>query len=501
MQEESGVVSQRRKKLSELRQMGVEPYPHRFERSHSVEEVLRDFESLGAEDREVVVAGRLKSIRGHGKVGFADLQDGSATIQIYVKRDAVGEKLYALYALLDIGDIVGVGGKVFRTRTGEKSIAVNSLSLLAKTTRPLPVAKEREEEGHRVVFDAFTDKEYRYRQRCLDLALNPDVREVFRKRSLIITTIRSALDQKGFLEVETPILQPLYGGASARPFVTHHNALDVTLYLRISDELYLKRLIVGGLDRVYEFCKDFRNEGMDRLHNPEFTLLELYQAYADYDDMMSLAEELVSTAALRVNGTNRLSYHGEEVDLSPPWRRLPMLEAIRQYAGVDVSDQTDGGARDACRRLGIATTPEMGVGKMIDEIFKDRVERYLIQPTFITDYPVETSPLAKRHRRDPRLVERFEPFVCGGEIGNAFSELNDPADQRERFEEQMRLRMRGDDEAQVLDEDYIRALEYGMPPTGGLGIGIDRLVMLLTGSHSIRDVILFPQMRPEGGRD
>lgn len=501
MKEESGIVAERLRKLSELRLLGVEPYPHRFERSHSVEQVLRDFESLGTEDREVAVAGRLRSIRGHGKVGFADLQDGPATIQIYVRRDVLGEELYSVFALLDIGDIVGVGGKVFRTRTGEKSIAVSSLSLLSKTTRPLPVAKEREEEGQRIVFDAFADKEQRYRQRYLDLALNPEVREVFRKRSLIISSIRSALDEKGFLEVETPVLQPLYGGASARPFLTHHNALDITLYLRISDELYLKRLIVGGLDRVYEFCKDFRNEGMDRLHNPEFTLLELYQAYADYGDMMSLTEELVSEAALRVNGTTIVKYHDEDVDLSPPWRRLPMLEAIHQYAGVDLSGQTDDCARDACRRLGILTTPEMGVGKMIDEIFKERVERFLIQPTIITDYPVETSPLAKRHRVDPRLVERFEPFVCGGEIGNAFSELNDPADQRERFEEQMRLRMRGDEEAQVLDEDYIRALEYGMPPTGGLGIGIDRLVMLLTGSHSIRDVILFPQMRPEGGRD
>jgi lysyl-tRNA synthetase class 2 len=355
--------------------------------------------------------------------------------------------------------------------------------------------KERIEDGKQIVYDAFADKEHRYRHRYLDLILNAEVREVFKKRTRIIDAIRSFLNERGFLEVETPILQPLYGGASARPFVTYHNALDMTLYLRISDELYLKRLIVGGFERVYEFCKDFRNEGMDKFHNPEFTLLELYQAYADYNDMMSLTEQLISFAALMANGTMEITYQGTVINFVPPWRRVRMLDAIQEHTGIDLTGMSEDEIRATCRRLNVPITEEMGSGKMIDQIFKESVEGHLIQPTFITDYPVETAPLAKRHRDNPHLVERFEPFICGGEIGNAFSELNDPIDQRERFEEQMRLRRRGDEEAQVLDEDYIQALEYGMPPTGGVGIGIDRLVMLLTDSASIRDVILFPQMR------
>ncbi|MBI4530198.1 MAG: lysine--tRNA ligase, partial [Candidatus Latescibacteria bacterium] len=499
-QEEPDLVQQRLNKLDELRGRGIQPYPYRFERSHTALEVLRDFDTLQSTGADVAIAGRLRSIRGHGKVGFAHLQDGEGRIQVYIRKDTVGGTQFAVYERLDIGDVLGVRGTVFQTKTGERTVAVRDLTLLAKAIRPLPVVKERIEDERQLVYDAFTDKEQRYRQRYLDLILNAEVREVFRKRTQIISAIRAFLNERGFLEVETPILQPLYGGASARPFVTHHNALDMTLYLRISDELYLKRLIVGGIERVYEFCKDFRNEGMDRFHNPEFTLLEVYQAYADYHDMMSLTEEMIVSVALEVGGTTKITYQGTEVDLTPPWQRIRMLDAIAEHTGVDLSTMEEEEVRATCRRLGVSIGEGIGMGKMIDQVFTERVEEHLVQPTFIMDYPVATAPLAKRHRDNPRLVERFEPFICGGEIGNAFSELNDPIDQWERFEEQMRLKMRGDEEAQVLDEDYVRALEYGMPPTGGLGIGIDRLVMLLTDSASIRDVILFPHMRPEGGK-
>ena len=496
---ESQLIDQRLKKLELIREMGIEPYPYRFQPTHSSDALRSQFDSLEASESEVTIAGRLMVTRGHGKAAFADLRDGEGRFQIYVKLDVVGEETFGLWRLLDIGDFVGVAGPVFRTRTGEMTVRVRKLEILSKAIRPLPVPKEEVKDGERVVHDAFSDIELRYRRRYLDLALNPEVREVFRKRTRVISSIRRFLDERGFLEVETPALQPIYGGASARPFVTHHNALDIPLYLRISDELYLKRLIVGGFDRVYEICKDFRNEGIDRTHNPEFTLLELYQAYADYGDMMSIAEELVASVAEEVNGSPRISYQGEEVDLTPPWRRLPMMEAIQMHADIDPMNASDPDLEVLCQRLGVEVEPGLSRGKLIAEIFDAAVAPHLVQPTFVTDYPVELSPLAKRHRRSRDLTERFEPFICGGEIGNAFSELNDPIDQRRRFEEQMVLRAEGDDEAHVMDEDYVRALDYGMPPTGGLGIGVDRVVMLLTDSASIRDVILFPQMRPEEG--
>jgi len=495
--EESALIRERREKLSKIKDMGICPYPYGFERTHTPAEIKERFEDLEASEAHIAVAGRLMTLRGHGKTSFADLQDDGERIQIYVRRDRVGEEQYTLYRLLDIGDFVGVEGRAFRTRTGEMTVMVEAVMVLTKSVRPLPVVKERIEGGKRVAYDEFSDKELRYRQRYLDLTLNPEVRETFRKRTQIMSEMRRFLDDRGFLEVETPILQPIYGGASARPFRTYHNALDMPLYLRIADELYLKRLIVGGLDRVYEFSRNFRNEGIDRWHNPEHTTMELYQAYADYQEMMRITEEMVSALAEKVTGSPIISYQGTQLDLSPPWKRLPLLDGIAEYAGVDVRDASEAELEAVCAKLEVEVDDTMGAGKMIDEIFEAYVEEHLIQPTFVTDYPVETSPLAKRHRDNPKLVERFEPFVCGGEIGNAFSELNDPDDQRERFEGQMRLKERGDEEAQVLDEDFLRALEYGMPPTGGLGIGVDRLTMLLTDSASIRDVILFPHMRPE----
>jgi lysyl-tRNA synthetase class 2 len=432
-----------------------------------------------------------------GKASFCHVQDSRGKIQVYLKRDDLGEA-YDHFKLLDIGDIVGVEGFVFRTRMGEVSIHARQYRLLAKSLRPLPIVKEKvDEQGNRTVFDPFADKELRYRQRYVDLVVNESVRDVFIKRAKIQRTIRSFFDARGYLEVETPILQPLYGGAFARPFVTHHNALDIDLFLRIADELYLKRLIVGGFDGVYEFAKDFRNEGMDRTHNPEFTMLELYVAYRDYRWMMDCVEELVTHVAQEVNGTTTWKVGDHEINFGRPWKRLTMYDAIREYTGRDLRGLTDDAIRKICKELHIEIEPGAGRGTMIDEIFSEHVEPKLIQPTFITDYPLEMSPLAKKHRSEPGLVERFEVIVNGHELCNAFSELNDPIDQRMRFEDQMRLRAGGDEEAQVLDEDFLRALEYGMPPTAGLGIGIDRLTMLFTGQDSIRDVLLFPQMKPE----
>ena len=481
--------------------MGIAPYPYRFQKTHSCREIRDDFETIQASESEVVLAGRLIALRGHGKAGFADLRDDEGRIQLYAKSELIGEEGFQLWKLFDIGDFIGVTGRLFRTRTGEMTVEARQVELLAKAIRPLPVPKEEVRGEERVVHDAFSDKELRYRRRYLDLALNPETREVFRRRSAIISAIRSFLDAKGFLELDTPVLQPLYGGAFARPFVTHHNALDMRLYLRISNELYLKRLIVGGFERVYEFSKVFRNEGIDRSHNPEFTLLELYQAYADYNDMMRLTEALFAHVAENVVGSTQISYQGEEVDLTPPWKRMTMREAIETFGGVGIEGASASDLKKVCEKLGIEVEAGANAGQMIDEIFDGRVKPNLIQPTFIVDYPVALSPLAKRHRKDPELTERFEPFICGWEVGNAFSELNDPLDQRTRFEDQMALREGGDEEAQVLDEDYIRALEYGMPPTGGLGVGIDRLTMLLTDAPSIRDVILFPHMRPEEARE
>ena len=496
---ESGLIEQRLKKLEAIRALGHEPYPYRFQGTHSTTELRSSFESIEASAAEVSIAGRLMVTRGHGKAAFADLRDGEGRFQIYIKLDVVGEETFALWKLLDIGDFLGVRGTLFRTRTEEMTIEVHHLEVLSKSIRPLPVPKEDVRDGERVVHDQFSDKELRYRRRYLDLALNPDVRVVFKKRSAIVSAIRRFLDDRQFLEVETPVLQPIYGGASARPFTTHHNALGMELFMRISDELYLKRLICGGFERVYEISKVFRNEGIDSTHNPEFTLMELYQAYADYGDMMEIAEQMVSYVAETVTGSSKIQYQGQEIDLSPPWNRISMLDAIGQEADIDVRAAEDSDLKALCNKLGVEIEDGANRGQLIDEIFDVSVAPGLIQPTFVTDYPVEMSPLAKRHRSEERLTERFEPFVCGGEIGNAFSELNDPIDQRQRFEHQMSLKAEGDDEAQVMDEDYVRALEHGMPPTGGLGIGIDRLAMLLTDSPSIRDVILFPHMRPEEG--
>ena len=495
MEDYNQLIFQRKEKLKKLEEMGINPFPYNFERTHSSTEVRGRFSEL--ENKTVQVSGRIMSNRLMGKAGFFHIADMEARLQIYIKKDQVGTKAFDLYKILDIGDIVGIVGKVFKTRTDEITVVADKLELLSKSLRPLPIVKEKVEDDKKVVYDPFSDKEMRYRQRYVDLIVNPEIKDVFLKRSRIISSLRAFLNSHGYLEVETPILQPIYGGASARPFRTHHNTLDMTLYLRIADELYLKRLIIGGFEGVYEFAKDFRNEGMDRFHNPEFTQMELYVAFQDYQWMMKLTEEMIHNVAKEVMGSSTIKFQGNEINLTPPWRRLPLFEGIKEYAKVDIADADEEELRKAATKLKIDAEGDWGRGKIIDEIFSELVEPKLIQPTFIIDYPVEMSPLAKKHRDNPGLVERFEPIIAGKEIGNAFSELNDPLDQRQRFEAQMKLRAEGDEEAQVLDEDFIRALEYGMPPTAGLGIGIDRLVMLLTDQASIRDVIFFPQMRPE----
>ncbi len=490
------LMIRRRQELDALIKSGVNPYPCSFDRTHYSREII-ERTNAGDELPDVSVAGRIMSIRRMGKASFCHLQDSQGKIQVYLKRDDLNE-VYDLFKLLDIGDIIGVKGYIFKTKTGEISVHARSFDVLAKSLRPLPIVKEKtDEKGEKVTYDPFSDKELRYRQRYLDLVVNPDVREVFLKRSSILKTMRKFLDDRGYLEVETPILQPIYGGAFARPFITHHNALNIGLYLRIADELYLKRLIIGGFDGVYEFAKDFRNEGMDRSHNPEFTMLEVYVAYRDYLWMMKMVEEFISTTAREVNGTTLCIVSGNKVDLAPPWKRLSMFEAIKEYTGKDLRGKPEDQLRPIAKDLHVDIDAVRGTGPMIDEIFSQLVEPRLIQPTFITDYPLEMSPLAKKHRHQPDLVERFEVIIGGHEICNAFSELNDPIDQRQRFVEQMNLRAKGNEEAQVLDEDFLKALEYGMPPTAGLGIGIDRLVMLLTNRDSIRDVIFFPQMKPE----
>ncbi len=494
----NALMLRRREELAALREMGIDPYPHGYEVNASSAAIIASF-AEGGDERRVSVAGRIMSMRRMGKASFFHIQDSAGRIQVYLKKDDLGAA-YDAFRLLDIGDILGVEGFVFRTRTGEISIHAGSFQLLAKSLRPLPVVKEKTDEaGNTVTFDPFADKELRYRQRYVDLAVNPAVRDVFMKRSQIYRSMRTFLDSRGYLEVETPILQPLYGGAFAKPFITHHNALDIDLYLRIADELYLKRLIVGGFDGVYEFAKDFRNEGMDRSHNPEFTMMELYVAYRDYRWMMDLVEQMVGAVATDVNGRTTVTAGGNTIDFAPPWRRLTMFGAIRESTGLDLRGKTEGELKEACKSLHLDTDGLVGSGAFIDEIFSEKVEPSLIQPTFILDYPIEMSPLAKKHRSEPGLVERFEVIVNGQELCNAFTELNDPIDPRARFEEQMKSRARGDLEAQVLDEDFLRALEYGMPPAAGLGIGIDRLAMLITGQDSIRDVLLFPQMKPERG--
>jgi lysyl-tRNA synthetase class 2 len=486
----------RRQKIDKLKEITVEAYPYFFNQTHLSDEIINNFTTF--ENKNVAISGRMMSIRLMGKAAFFHLQDQNGRIQVYIRNENVGDKTFELFKILDLGDIVGVEGKVFKTRTGEISVLADKFELLTKSLRPLPIVKEKMEADQKVVFDQFADVDMRYRQRYVDLIVNPGVKEVFIQRSRIINSIREYLSKNGFMEVETPVLQPIYGGATARPFITHHNALDMDLYLRIANELYLKRLIIGGFDRVYEFAKDFRNEGIDRFHNPEFTQLELYVAYKDYLWLMEFVEDLFHYLANTILDTSKIPYQGNEINLTPPWKRITMFNAIKQYTGIDISGMNENELRNMVRKMNIEEDNTMGYGKLVDKIFSEHVEPQLIQPTFIMDYPIEMSPLAKRHRSKPGLVERFEPIIGGKEIGNAFSELNDPLDQKNRFLEQLKLKERGDEEAQILDEDFLRALEYGMPPTAGLGIGIDRLTMLLTDSASIRDVIFFPHMRPEG---
>ena len=495
----------RRQEREELIKHGINPYPYEtFKVDVSSADILQNYEKRKTDYKNVSIAGRIMGRRIMGNASFAELQDATGRIQLYIRRDDLcpGEDktLYneVFKKLLDIGDIIGVKGYVFTTQTGEISIHVTELVLLTKSLKPLPVVKETEDEnGNKTLHDAFSDPEARYRQRYVDLIVNPDVRETFVKRTLLTNTIREYLNDKGYLEVETPILQPIYGGAAARPFKTHHNTLDMTLYLSIANELYLKRLIVNSFDGVYEFYKDFRNEGMSRFHNPEFTQIELYVAYKDYNWMMDVVEEMVEKIALRLHGKTELQVGNNLINFQRPWKRFTMFEAIHHFTGIDITELDEEGLRSVAGELNIKVDPTMGKGKLIDEIFGAKCEPNLIQPTFITDYPVEMSPLAKRHRSKEGLVERFEAICNGKEICNSFSELNDPIDQRARFEEQLELGKRGDTEAMVLDEDFLRALEYGMPPTAGLGIGIDRLTMIMTNYNSIQDVIFFPQMKPE----
>jgi lysyl-tRNA synthetase, class II len=490
----------RRNSLHKLRDMGINPYPAaEFKINITAKQILQNFNPEILNLQEVIFAGRLMSQRIMGKVTFAELQDESGRIQIYVSRDDIcpGEDktLYneVFKKLLDIGDIIGVKGFVFKTQMGEITIHVKEFTILCKSIRPLPIVKTKEDK----TFDAFTDPEQRYRQRYLDLIVNPQVREVFRNRTKIINVMRDMFNERNYLEVETPVLQPIPGGAAARPFITHHNALNMPLYLRIADELYLKRLIVGGFEGVYEFAKDFRNEGMDRTHNPEFTVMEIYVAFKDYNWMMDFTEEIFERITLAIHGKTAIQVGNQMIDFKRPFKRITMYDAIREHTGIDISGMDEQALREVCLNLDIAVDNTMGKGKLIDEIFGGKCEGHYIQPTFIMDYPIEMSPLCKKHRSNPDLTERFELMVNGKELCNAYSELNDPIDQYERFQDQLRLSEKGDNEAMFIDMDFIRALEYGMPPTSGMGIGIDRLTMLMTNSVSIQDVLFFPQMKPE----
>ena len=487
----------RREKLEKLTQMGINAFPaEEYTITDTTESIKNNFE----EGKKVKLAGRLVSRRIQGKASFAELQDSLGRVQVYFNRDEIcpddNKDLYnEVYKhLLDIGDIIGIEGELFKTQVGEMTVMVKNFTLLTKTLRPLPFAKT-DENG--VVHDAFNDPELRYRQRYVDLVVNPYVKETFVKRTKLFNAMRQFFNDAGYFEVETPVLQPIPGGASARPFITHHNALDIPLYLRIANELYLKRLIVGGFDGVYEFSKNFRNEGMDRTHNPEFTAMEIYVAYKDYNWMMDFTEKLLEHCAIAVNGTTKATFGEHEIDFKAPYERISMTDAIKKFTGFDITGKTEEELRTFAKSIGIEVDETMGKGKLIDEIFGEKCEGNFIQPTFITDYPVEMSPLTKKHRSKEGLTERFELMVCGKEIANAYSELNDPIDQRERFEEQLRLSEKGDDEAMFIDQDFLRALEYGMPPTAGLGIGIDRLIMFLTNNASIQEVLFFPQMKPE----
>jgi lysyl-tRNA synthetase, class II len=485
------ILKNRRIKLEQIRALNINPFPFRFERTHLSSDIITNFDLLESNATSVKAAGRLMSIRSHGKTVFGHLKDGAGLIQIYVRKDDIGEDDYKRFGLFDMGDIIGVEGTVFKTHTGEITIRVASFELLAKSLQPLP------EKYH-----GLQDKELRYRRRYLDLLANPEVLDTFRMRTKIINAMRKFLDERGFLEVETPVLQPIYGGTNAKPFMTHLNALDINLYLRIADELYLKRLVIGGIDKVYEVSKDFRNEGMDRNHNPEFTMLEFYWAYADYNDLMTLIEQMYFKISTELLGTEKVTRGDKEISLSPPFARLPYFKAMNDFLGEDVLDYTEDQLKILGVKKGIIKEDAkiIGRGGYLDILSKELVEQHLIKPTFITDYPIELSPLAKKHRSDPRLTERFELFIDGVEYGNGFSELNDPDDQRARFEAQKARKEMGDEEAQPLDEDFLFALSHGMPPTAGFGLGVDRFVMLLTGAHSIRDVIFFPIMKAEAIR-
>ncbi|MDZ7779748.1 MAG: lysine--tRNA ligase [Gemmatimonadota bacterium] len=507
MEDLNQVLRVRREKLQTLREAGIDPFAYAFDPTHTSSEAIREFETAeadGALDENgdgarARVGGRIVSWRGHGKSAFAHLEDGAGRVQVYLRKDVLGEEAFAHLDLLDLGDWLGVEGPTFRTRTGEVTVRADRWTLLTKSLRPLPFGKVETdpETGERVTHSSFADQEARYRQRYADLAVHPDVRERFRIRARTVTALRRFLDSEGFLEVETPVLQPLYGGASAKPFVTHHEALDQRMYLRIADELYLKRLIVGGLDRVYEISKDFRNEGLSRVHNPEFTMLEWYQAFTDYHDQMDLVERMVRYVLDEVFEARTLTFQGHEISFEPPFRKLKLIDALSDALGIDVHEADAAVLRAHAEELRIPDLDGAGRGKLIDKLFGELVEPNLIQPTFVMDHPRELSPLAKAHRDDGRLTERFELYVGGSEVFNAFSELNDPIDQQARFEAQTALLDAGDEEAHRVDEDYIRALEYGMPPTGGVGMGVDRFVMILTDQASIRDVILFPTLRSE----
>ena len=496
LDQDLGVLIQRRhEELSELKKKGIEPFAYWYDINSNSDNIKTNFKE--DEKRIVRIAGRIMAIRRMGKASFAHIQDYAGRIQIYLKKDDLGEN-YDVFKLLDIGDIIGIEGYVFKTKTGEISVHTNSLTLLAKSLRPLPIPKETTDEaGNKIIHDQFSDKELRYRQRYLDLVVNPDVREVFMKRSKIISSMRKFLDYYEFLEVETPVLQPLYGGASARPFTTYHNTLDTTLYLRIADELYLKRLIIGGFNGVYEISKDFRNEGMDKMHNPEFTMMELYVPYKDYEWMMTFVEKMISSICLEVFGTVKFNFESYTINFTPPWKRIALVDELNEKINANILTISFEELKKISTKFNIDADKIENKAKLVDELFSETIQKGIIQPTFVKDYPLELSPLAKKHRLKEGLVERFEGVVCGREICNAFSELNDPIDQKKRFDEQMKMRESGDEEAQQIDEDFLKALEYGMPPTAGLGIGIDRLVMLLTNQASIRDVILFPQMKPE----
>jgi len=493
----------RRESLKEIRKLGIDPYPAaEYLVNANAADILSNFSEEKGNYQDVTLAGRIMSRRIMGNASFAELQDQTGRIQVYIRRDDIcqGEDktLYntLFKRLLDIGDIIGIKGHVFKTQMGETTVHVREFTLLSKSLRPLPIIKEKDGK----MYDEVTDPELRYRQRYVDLIINPRVRETFRSRTRIIQSMRELFNSYGYLEVETPILQPIPGGAAARPFITHHNALDMPLYLRIANELYLKRLIVGGYDGVYEFAKDFRNEGMDRTHNPEFTVMEIYVAYKDYNWMMNFTEEIVEKVAVDLHGKPEIEFQGKKIDFRRPFRRVSMTDAIKEHTGIDITGMNEKELVDACRSLGLEPDKTMGKGKLVDLIFGERCEHHYVQPTFIVDYPHEMSPLTKKHRSLPGLTERFELFINGKEIANAYSELNDPIDQLERFQEQLKLSEKGDDEAMFIDMDFVRALEYGMPPTSGMGMGIDRLTMLMTDQPSIQDVLFFPQMKPETRR-